>query len=440
MIEHTPDTLSIAGLERDIEHRFEGLRRLLEVTDRINPGVLLDEAFRQIDEICRTLIPYERIEFALIDSRGITLECRWENPAPAEAPPSPAYTEEAARSTLRALLEAADPQVIDDLAAAPPTPYADLMALRRAATAGMRSALICPLLVPGKPVGFAFFFSSQPGAFEARHTEILRHTAASLSTVIAKGGLYELVIRTQLESERLLRNVLPEAIVKRLKAGERVIADGIPAATVVFVDIVNFVKLSASMSPAAVVVVLNRVFSAFDALCEQYGVEKIKTIGDAYMLATGVPNPIRDHITVAAKIALDMLELGNRLGIREKSTLSFRIGIHTGPVVAGVIGTRKFSYDLWGDTVNIASRMEVNGLPGRIHVTRQVYDALKDTFELEERGIMHLKGIGAMETFFLNAPKPGSAYPSAARSLLRTKKAEFTEAELLRRAEDAARK
>jgi class 3 adenylate cyclase len=172
------------------------------------------------------------------------------------------------------------------------------------------------------------------------------------------------------------------------------------------------------MSPSAVIIVLNRIFSAFDALCEQYGVEKIKTIGDAYMLATGVPKPFPEHVLVAAKIALDMQELGKRLGTREEKALNFRIGIHTGPVVAGVIGTRKFSYDLWGDTVNIASRMESHGVPGRIHVSREVYERLKNDFEFEARGLTSLKGVGEVESYFLLGPKTGNTYRSVVWSML----------------------
>ena len=146
--------------------------------------------------------------------------------------------------------------------------------------------------------------------------------------------------------------------------------------------------------------------------------EKIKTIGDAYMLATGVPRPFAEHVIVAAKIALDMQELGKRLGTREEKALNFRIGIHTGPVVAGVIGTRKFSYDLWGDTVNIASRMESHGVPGRIHVSRAVYERLKNDFEFEARGLTALKGVGEMESFFLLGPKTGQTYRSMVWSML----------------------
>jgi class 3 adenylate cyclase len=291
------------------------------------------------------------------------------------------------------------------------------------------------LSVPGKALGFALFYSTAENAYEAQHVELLRRIAGQLSAIIAKGRLFEMVIQAQLDSERLLRNVLPGPIVKRLKAGEQIIADGITEATVVFVDIVNFVNLSASMSPSAVIIVLNRIFSAFDALCEQYGVEKIKTIGDAYMLATGVPKPFPEHVLVAAKIALDMQELGTRLGTREERSLQFRIGIHTGPVIAGIIGTRKFSYDLWGDTVNIASRMESHGIPGRIHVSAAVQERLKNDFEFEARGLTALKGVGEVQSYFLLGPKAGNTYRSVVWSMLDTTRA-ADEADSRRRAAD----
>jgi class 3 adenylate cyclase len=432
-------TLPIARLEQDIEHRFAGLRRLLEITDRINPGVLLDEAFRQIDDCCRTSIPHERIEFVLLGDGGKTLVRRWlRNAAPADAPMDdshlPETMEEAlSGSLLNDLLAQNQPQVVKNLPALLAAASSSVF-LRSAAAAGMRCCLIAPLWASGQSLGLALFSSADPNAYDARHLEFAQRISASMSAVIAKGKLYEMVIQAQLESERLLRNVLPEPIVKRLKAGEQVIADGFPEATVVFVDIVNFVNLSASMSPSAVIIVLNRIFSAFDALCEQYGVEKIKTIGDAYMLATGVPKPFPEHVIVAAKIALDMQELGKRLGTREEKALNFRIGIHTGPVVAGVIGTRKFSYDLWGDTVNIASRMESHGVPGRIHVSRAVYERLKNDFEFEARGLTTLKGVGEMESWFLLGPKTGQAYRSMVWSMLDNSVGE--EPERQRRSED----
>jgi adenylate cyclase len=198
-------------------------------------------------------------------------------------------------------------------------------------------------------------------------------------------------------SESLLLNILPASISARLKDGQESIADGIPACSVLFADIVGFTELSARMQPEALVRLLNRVFSAFDDLCEKHGLEKIKTIGDAYMVASGLPTPRPDHAEAMAAMALDMraavAELGDGLGVR--------IGIHSGPVVAGVIGKRKFSYDVWGDTVNTASRMESHGLRDRIQVTGAFADLVRGNYTVAPRGTVEVKGKGSMETFWL---------------------------------------
>ena len=200
-------------------------------------------------------------------------------------------------------------------------------------------------------------------------------------------------------SERLLLNILPGPIAERLKNGDILIADRYEEATVLFADIVGFTPLSARLSPDELVAMLNAVFTDFDRMAEQFGVEKIKTIGDAYMVAGGVPEHTPDHALQVAQMALAM-QKRMRAESNDRS-LELRIGLHSGPVVAGVIGTRKFIYDLWGDTVNTAARMEAHGLPGRIHVSSATRDQLKDRFAYERRGVIEIKGKGPMETFFL---------------------------------------
>ena len=202
-------------------------------------------------------------------------------------------------------------------------------------------------------------------------------------------------------AESLLLNILPHSIAERLKAGASTIADQFPAASILFADVVDFTPLSARLSPAEVVDLLDHLFSHFDELVDRYGVEKIKTIGDSYMVAAGVPTPRADHARVMALLALDMCD-----AVRERDTvghldLGLRIGIDSGPVVAGVIGRKRFLYDLWGDAVNTASRMESHGEPGRIQVTRSTYELLRDEFELEPRGLVAIKGKGEIETWYL---------------------------------------
>ena len=212
----------------------------------------------------------------------------------------------------------------------------------------------------------------------------------------------EAILREEREkSESLLLNILPEAIADKLKEGHSHIADGFPEATILFADIVGFTKLSETISPQDLVQLLNKIFSSFDALCAKHDLEKIKTIGDAYMVVGGLPMPRKDHAEAIAEIALDMQQEIARFNARENANLSIRIGINTGPVVAGVIGTTKFIYDLWGDAVNTASRMESHGIPGAIQVSATTYQLLQDKYLWKERGIIYVKGKGEMMAYLL---------------------------------------
>ena len=207
------------------------------------------------------------------------------------------------------------------------------------------------------------------------------------------------------KSEKLLLNILPRPIAERLKQGATIIADSFNAVTVLFSDIVGFTKLAAGVSPTELVILLNEIFSMFDGLAESCGLEKIKTIGDAYMVVGGLPLPRQDHADAVAKMALGMQSCLRQFNLAHKSSLHIRIGMHTGPVVAGIIGTTKFSYDLWGDTVNTASRMESHGIPDEIQVSLPTYQLLRSKFDLQERGKIEVKGKGEMETFLLKGIK-----------------------------------
>jgi class 3 adenylate cyclase len=203
------------------------------------------------------------------------------------------------------------------------------------------------------------------------------------------------------KSERLLLNVLPTSIASRLKQTEAVIADGFPDVTVMFADIVDFTRRSERIAPEQVVESLNDLFSVFDQLARERGLEKIKTIGDAYMVVGGLPDPRLDHVEAVAEMALAMrAEVAGHVDPGGQP-LTVRIGIDTGPVVAGVIGTSRFSYDLWGDTVNMASRMESHGVPGCIQVTARTYQRLRDHNRFERRGPIPVKGKGDIVTYLL---------------------------------------
>ena len=223
------------------------------------------------------------------------------------------------------------------------------------------------------------------------------------------------VERLNRENERLLLSILPASIAERLRAGETTIADRFDDMTVLFADLVGFTDLSSRLSPDEVVTLLNGVFTLCDRLADSHGLEKIKTVGDAYMVVGGLGEPDHagpvhahagheihaTHASDVAEFAIDMLAGLESLALERGHDLRMRVGIQVGPAVAGVIGLKKFIYDVWGDTVNTASRMESTGVPGRIQVTREAYERLKDAFKLEPRGLVSVKGKGEIETWFL---------------------------------------
>jgi class 3 adenylate cyclase len=213
--------------------------------------------------------------------------------------------------------------------------------------------------------------------------------------------------RLNRENTRLLLNILPGPIADRLKREEGVIAERFEDASVLFADLVDFTPLSSTLSAIDLVQLLNRIFTGFDGMVERYGLEKIKTIGDAYMVAGGLPEPSAGHLGAMARLALDMQGAIAGLCGSGGPCLRLRVGLHVGDVVAGVIGRRKFIYDIWGDTVNIASRLESHGQPGKIHVSELAKERLGDHFTFEPRGTIQLKGKGEMATWFLAGAAEG---------------------------------
>jgi class 3 adenylate cyclase len=215
------------------------------------------------------------------------------------------------------------------------------------------------------------------------------------------------------ENERLLLNILPGVIADRLKSGEQKIADGFAEVTVLFADIVDFTAFSAHTPPAELVSLLNDLFSRFDAASQKHGVEKIKTIGDCYMAVCGMPNPRPDHVHAMAAMALDLLRILGEFNRQRGTDLQLRIGLNSGPVIAGVIGSTKFIYDVWGDTVNLASRMESTGVPGAIHVTATVYQKLQQHYTFEDRGLIEVKGKGKLQAWLLRTDAVSGATSGA---------------------------
>jgi class 3 adenylate cyclase len=230
-------------------------------------------------------------------------------------------------------------------------------------------------------------------------------TSYQIEKYLRQDYLHDRLLREEQEkAESLLLNILPAPVAARLKSGDQVIAESFSDVTILFADLVNFTEISSQIAPEDLVRLLNEIFSEFDRLAERHGLEKIKTIGDAYMVVGGLPIPRPDHAEAVAEMALEMQAKISQIGSCQQ--LSIRIGINTGPVVAGVIGIKKFIYDLWGDTVNVASRMESHGLPDTIHVTEQTYQALSHKYVFKSRGLVSVKGKGEMPTYLLVDRKP----------------------------------
>ncbi len=280
-------------------------------------------------------------------------------------------------------------------------------------------ALIFRIAVPIAAVA-TFFYAQRMTAFMPGVTYTIPVFYLAAAVLVLMVGAYasergrrsawaaaRALAREKARSEALLLNVLPPSIAERMNAGERLIADTHETATILFADIVGFTPLSRTMDPSSLVALLDRVFTDFDAIADRYDLEKIKTIGDSYMVAAGTPveRPIEPQ-----RVCLAALDMRTALGaiVRELgASLEMRIGIHCGPVVAGVIGQRKFIYDIWGDTVNTASRMESTAPPGEIQVTEAVASRLRGRFEFTPRGEIEVKGLGRMPAFLLGAPIAG---------------------------------
>jgi class 3 adenylate cyclase/putative methionine-R-sulfoxide reductase with GAF domain len=281
------------------------------------------------------------------------------------------------------------------------------------------SELAVPIRVDDRVVGVLDSEHSRLAFFTPYHLELLTAIAAMAASRLATAFLTEelqefnkalevkVLERTrELErahqrSEELLLNVLPASIADRLKGGESRIAERFQDVSVLFADVVGFTHLSAHTPPEAMVAWLERIFVAFDDLSAEASCETIKTIGDAYMVVSGVPDPVDDHAAILAGLGLRFIDATRELAHQMGTPLQIRIGLHSGPVVAGILGRRRFAYDLWGDTVNVASRLESHGEPGRIHVHRSLVERLAGRFRFDHERVVELKGLGPQPTAFL---------------------------------------
>jgi PAS domain S-box-containing protein len=293
---------------------------------------------------------------------------------------------------------------LTDIYQLPRTAYQEWEAFNMAQ---VKSLLIVPMSYQERiSGGLGLVTFAEPRSWQDEEAQLLQLVGEMLAMALTRRAAEEALLQEQEKSERLLLNVLPAPIVNRLKHSLGAIADEFESVSILFADIVEFTSLASYLEPTQLVDLLNEVFSRFDSLATQLKLEKIKTIGDAYMVAAGLPTPRADHVQAIAEMALGMQSIIedlslNSIGSLSHPSLQIRTGINMGKVVAGVIGTHKFIYDLWGDTVNIASRMESSGEPGCIQVPESVYQCLKENYAFEERGEIQVKGKGLMKTYWL---------------------------------------
>lgn len=276
-----------------------------------------------------------------------------------------------------------------------------------------RIAYVCAFIITATFVAiqfpyfdqFRYFRLTGEALFRVRLTNILglglvvTTFSGYIASTFAEAERYIEIERAK--AERLLLNVLPETVANKLKNNPGTIADRFEHCTVLFADIVGFTELSRKLSPVELVQILNELFSLFDDLVEKHGLEKIKTIGDSYMVVGGLPDPDPDHAVKVSAFALDLLNTIQNYRSQHGYEIELRVGISSGEAVAGVIGKKRFVYDLWGDNVNTASRMESHGLPGRVQVTESTYRLISEHFELEERGSIDVKGMGSVPGYLL---------------------------------------
>lgn len=398
-------TRILQDLSRVLDEQFKELHALLHLTREINMGLLLDEILEKTYDTLQSMLPYDRLGVALLENDGEVVRARWARANYPELMLRTGYAASIRGSSLQRIIASGEPRIINDLAR-----YLERHPLSESSSLivaeGIRSSLTCPLISMGKPVGFMFFSSLTVNSYKNVHVDVFKLIAGHLSVIVEKSNLYQQILREKENSERLLLNVMPARIAARLRAGATSVAEFLPEINILFVDIVTFTGFASRYPPERVLHLLENVFGPLDRLCDLYGVEKIKTSGDEYLVISGSSGSDKGkQLRNLAEFALEALRSVEGMRYPDGELVRIRLGMNTGPAVAGVIGQTKFAYDIWGDAVNIASRMESSGEVGRIHVTEESHAKLQEDFLFEERGLIDVKGKGLMKTYFLRSKK-----------------------------------
>lgn len=380
---------------RAILHEEQLVSRVIGLVHR---GVRLGAVMDQVYDTFTALLPYDRIGFAQIDEESRTVAARW---ARSNGPTSLGlgYRLPLARTSLPVVLTTGTPRIIDDLPAyLQENPHS--ASTRLMVHEGMRSSLTFALGSRERPMAFLFFSSRAVGAYSDRHVARLARIAAPLSAVIEKALLIEELSEARARSDRLLGLLLPEPVAARLRAGETEIADHFEV-TAVFADLVDFTRWSSLLPPIELMRTLRGLFTRFDAAAAELGVHKLRTMGDAWMAIAGLPTGREDHAEAAARLAQRIMEITAEFYEPGGHRIELRVGLHSGPVVAGVMGGSDLHYDAWGPALSVAARMESHGRPGHIRVSEATAARLPPGFVITEEAPQHVKSLGVVPTLWL---------------------------------------
>ncbi len=399
-------TRSLAAIGRAARAASEEEALLARVLDRVRDGMVVDDVLDRVFEHCDALLPYDRIGYAAIE--GDRVVARWaRSRVPVRLPRG--FSQRLSATSLPEVIEAGTPRILNDLVAyAASHPYSRSTQL--VVEEGHRASLTFFLGAREAPLGFLFFASRTPGVYSNAHVARMRRLTGPLTAALEKAMLYEQLAIARVRSEELLHMLMPPAVAARLQAGETEIADA-REATVLFADLVNFTAWSSSLSPVGLLQTLRGLFARIQESAERRGVARIRVMGDGYMAAAGAVEACDDHAERAALHARDIVEIVREQRAPDGSPLAVRVGLHTGPVVAGVLGGGDLRFDVWGPAVSLAARLESHGEPGRIQLSEATAGRLEDRFALAPRGEIHLKGLGPTRTWWLGAPTSRSLRP-----------------------------
>ncbi len=373
---------------------------LESISQKISDGVKIEEILDFVYTGFTELIPYDRLGLALIENDGQTVRERWKRGQIEGLSIDSGFSAPLEGSSLVKIVESGAPRIINDhlkhSTSHPDSPSAHLVIEE-----GMRSSMTCPVLVRGKVIGFLCFSSAKPNSYNDDHAATFMRVAANISVILQVGNLVDTLAKEQKRSEQILSALLPRTTLQRIKKGERKIADEFGSVAVIFADIVQFSQKARELNSTELVRLLNEVFERFDLLATECGVDKIGIQGDCYLAVAGISDAHADPAQQAADYTLRLRQEIAKIPVPGMDPISLRIGIHVGPVVAGVIGKRAFRYDIWGSTVNFASRMESLGEPNRIQVSAETAERLRSRYQLAKRQPITAKGFGTVQTYWL---------------------------------------